>query len=94
MQTTGRKLLEIVLDIRADNFDTQDFIDTIDQEYPGFDITQQVIDIYVNLHNNTRLMVNRAIPPMNYFESMIRMMICRKPFLSVPAFIASFKAMK
>lgn len=63
-----RKLLEIVLDIRADNFDTQDFIDTIDQEYPGFDITQQVIDIYVNLHNNTRLMVNRGYTPNELFR--------------------------
>ena len=58
-----RKLLEIVLNLRLDNFDIQAFIDTIGQEFPNFEITQQAIDIYTNLHNNTRLMVNRGYTP-------------------------------
>lgn len=58
-----KKLLEIVLNLRLDNFDIQAFIDTIGQEFPNFEITQKAIDIYTNLHNNTRLMVNRGYTP-------------------------------
>ena len=58
-----KKLLEIVLNLRLDNFDIQAFIDTIGQEFPNFEITQKAIDIYTNLHNNTRLMVNRRYTP-------------------------------
>lgn len=55
-----RKLLEIVLNLRLDSFDIQAFIDTLGGELPNFDISQEAINLYTNLHNNTRLMVNRG----------------------------------
>ena len=58
-----RRLLEIVLNLRLDNFDIQAYIDTIGQEFPNFEVTQKAIDLYTNLHNNTRLMVNRGYTP-------------------------------
>jgi len=58
-----RKLLEIILNLRLDNYNIQDFIDTLDAEIPGFDIAQNAIDVYTKLHNNTRLMANRGYTP-------------------------------
>lgn len=58
-----RKLLEIILNLRLDNYNIQNFIDTLDAEIPGFDIAQDAIDVYTKLHNNTRLMANRGYTP-------------------------------
>lgn len=58
-----RKLMEVILNLRLDCFDIQDFIDTLEAELPSFDIAQKAIDIYTNLHNNTRLMSNRGYTP-------------------------------
>lgn len=63
-----RKLLEIVLDLRVENFNIQAFIDTIEQEFPDFEITQNEVDLYTNLHNNTRLMVNRGYTPAELYH--------------------------
>ena len=58
-----RKLLEIILNLRLDNFDIQAFVDIIGQEFPNFEIAQGIINLYTNLHNNTRSMVNRGYTP-------------------------------
>ena len=78
-----RKLLEIILDLRLDNFDIQSFIDTIGQEFPNFEITQEAINLYTNLHNNTRLMVNRGYTASELSHKYNPKGYCQNPFLSV-----------
>lgn len=58
-----RKLLEIILNLRLDNYDVQEFLKSIGQGISNLEAAQKAIDIYSNLHNNTRLMVNRGYTP-------------------------------
>lgn len=63
-----RKLLEIEWNIRLGDFDVQAFIDTIDSDFPDFEMTQEAINLYTDLHNNTRLMLNRGYTASELFR--------------------------
>lgn len=62
------KLQEIIPNLRQDNSDIQDFIDTIGKEFDNFESTQKAIDLYMALHNSTRSMVNRGFSPDEVFH--------------------------
>lgn len=53
----------ILWNLRLDDMSLQDYVDTIADALPNFRTTEEATAIFVNLHNNARMMTNRGYTP-------------------------------